>query len=612
LLAVEALTRRGDGMAWCYTQPATKREEELAEQAELMAAEERRRKNGVLWTLARWLSAVGRLLWLLALFSPVALAAVLLSAAAPLVYGRRRRGEGGEGGREESLNRAWLRLLRRTLEIAGPAFIKWGQWAATRHDIFPPNFCKEMELLHSQAPAHSLSHTERAIADAFGFGVTDLFQSFDDIPVASGSIGQIHKAVLSDTGARLTGLHPGRVVAVKVRHPGVSESIERDFGLMLTVAQIAAHLPAMKDLRLAETLEQFAAPLREQVDLAREALHLHAFNFNFRKTKRVSFPVPLYPLVAPAVLVESFETGNHISSYVSAAIASSTNNKSHSNSTASSGDSHRTKISPPKQQYKQSLEDLGEERLYSQLAQLGARTMLHMMILDNLIHADLHPGNILVRLDYLGGEKVKKALYLCQSLIDNLVSAVGIENNPIQLPLNMLQIPRMVLLDAGMATRLSPSDQVNMVGLFESFARLDGRCLADWVLKFAGEAQTCPDPEGFKSRVETTFNQLKSQDVFTTEDTSSGAEALAKVLDIVREYQVTLPGHIASTVVTTLVLEGWSHDLDPKHSTLQEIKRMVAAKEGGFLGWKAWFETAAEMEVIDSTPSFIINDPALG
>lgn len=601
-------------MAWCYTLPATKREEELAEQAELVAAEERRRKNGALWTVARWLSAIGRLLWLLALFSPVALTAILLSAAAPLVYGR---GRGGGGGREEKLNRAWLRLFRKTLEIAGPAFIKWGQWAATRYDIFPPDFCKEMELLHSQAPAHSLPHTERAITCAFGFSVTDLFQSFDDIPVASGSIGQIHKAVLSDTGARLTGLHPGRVVAVKVRHPGVSESIERDFSLMLTIAQIAAHLPAMKDLRLAETLEQFSAPLREQVDLTREALHLHAFNFNFRKTKRVSFPVPLYPLVAPGVLVESFETGEHISSYVAAAVASSINNKLHTNS----GSHHRTKTSPSppktssrtnKQQYKQSLADLGEERLHSQLAQLGARTMLHMMILDNLIHADLHPGNILVRLDYLGGERMKKALYRCQGWIDSILSAVGIDNNPIQLPLNMLQMPRMVLLDAGMATRLSPLDQINMVGLFESFARLDGRCLADWVLKFAGEAQTCPDPEGFKSSVETSFKQLKSQNVFSSDDTSSGAEALAKVLHIVREYQVTLPGHIASTVVTTLVLEGWSHDLDPNHSTLQEIKRMVAAKNSGFLGWKAWFETAAETEVIDSTPSFIINDPALG
>jgi hypothetical protein len=56
-------------------------------------------------------------------------------------------------------------LCRRTLELAGPAFIKWGQWAATRHDLFPPDFCSELEKLHTQAPGHALPHTERAVRE---------------------------------------------------------------------------------------------------------------------------------------------------------------------------------------------------------------------------------------------------------------------------------------------------------------------------------------------------------------------------------------------------------------------------------------------------------------
>jgi predicted unusual protein kinase regulating ubiquinone biosynthesis (AarF/ABC1/UbiB family) len=59
--------------------------------------------------------------------------------------------------------------------------------------------------------------------------------------------------------------HAGTVVAVKVRHPGVSEAMERDFGLMMAAAQAAAALPALRDLRLQDSLKQFAAPLREQV-----------------------------------------------------------------------------------------------------------------------------------------------------------------------------------------------------------------------------------------------------------------------------------------------------------------------------------------------------------
>lgn len=191
------------------------------------------------------------------------------------------------------------------------------------------------------------------MAAAFGFSAADLFSHLDPVPVASGSIGQIHRAVLSGAGARLTGMAEGSVVAVKVRHPGVSEAIERDFALMVAAARAAAALPALRALRLEESLKQFAAPLREQVDLSREGLYLHAFNYNFRAEREVSFPVPLYPLVAPSVLVESFEEGGHISEYVA----------------RGAGAPHN-----------------------SRLARLGARTMLHMLVADNLVHSDLHPG----------------------------------------------------------------------------------------------------------------------------------------------------------------------------------------------------------------------------
>ena len=130
---------------------------------------------------------------------------------------------------------AWVRLLRVTLSLSGPAFIKWGQWAATRHDMFPRDVCTELQKLHSDAPSHDLAHTEREIEESFGFRVEDLFEEFEGEPVASGSIGQIHRCALSDVGARLTGVDRGTVVAVKVRHPGVTRAIQRDFELMLAV-----------------------------------------------------------------------------------------------------------------------------------------------------------------------------------------------------------------------------------------------------------------------------------------------------------------------------------------------------------------------------------------
>ena len=211
--------------------------------------------------------------------------------------------------------KVWLHVVQQTLRQAGPAFIKWGQWAATRPDLFPGDLCSELAQLQSKAPEHSYEHTKITIEKAFGRKISDIFESFEAIPVASGSIAQVHRATLKFQ-------HSGRKVkqpievAVKVRHPGVSESIRRDFVLINAVAKISNVLPALKWLRLDESVQQFSVFMMSQVDLAREAAHLNRFIYNFRRWKNVSFPKPVYPLVHPAVLVETFEQGESVSHFV--------------------------------------------------------------------------------------------------------------------------------------------------------------------------------------------------------------------------------------------------------------------------------------------------------
>lgn len=210
----------------------------------------------------------------------------------------------------------WLDLITWTLQQAGPAFIKWGQWAATRPDLFPEDLCDRLEQLQSSAPEHSGAISLRTVEAAFGRPIAELFSSFDTEPVASGSIAQIHRATLSRAAAELAGCAPGAVVAVKVRHPGVSDIMHRDFVLMQRAAALCSMLPALRELRLEESIRQFGGPLKEQLDLAVEASHLRRFNANFRSWTNVSFPVPLFPLVTNDVLVESFEEGMLITRYV--------------------------------------------------------------------------------------------------------------------------------------------------------------------------------------------------------------------------------------------------------------------------------------------------------
>ena len=89
-----------------------------------------------------------------------------------------------------------LQLVRWTLERAGPAFIKWGQWSATRPDLFPPDVCHALARLHTGAPSHSAAFSRCTVENAFHRPLEDIFDEFDEEPVASGSIAQASGSVI--------------------------------------------------------------------------------------------------------------------------------------------------------------------------------------------------------------------------------------------------------------------------------------------------------------------------------------------------------------------------------------------------------------------------------
>ncbi|XP_054804043.1 ABC1 family protein C21C3.03, mitochondrial isoform X2 [Prosopis cineraria] len=321
--------------------------------------------------------------------------------------------------------KAWLQVVHGTLEKAGPAFIKWGQWAATRPDLFPQDLCTKLSELHSKAPEHSFSYTKKTIERSFGRKISEIFENFEETPVASGSIAQVHRASLKYPGQLAKSL----MVAVKVRHPGVGESIRRDFLIINAVAKISNLFPTLKWLRLDESVRQFAVFMLSQVDLAREAAHLSRFIYNFRQWKDVSFPRPVYPLVHPAVLVETYEHGESVSHYV---------------------------------------DDLqGHERIKTALAHIGTHALLKMLLVDNFIHADMHPGNILVR---MSRKTPHRRLFKSK--------------------------PHVVFLDVGMTAELSGSDRLNLLEFFKAVACRDGRTAAECTLRLSKQ-QNCPNPKAF-------------------------------------------------------------------------------------------------------------------
>ncbi|MCD9641983.1 hypothetical protein HAX54_028546 [Datura stramonium] len=401
-----------------------------------------------------------------------------------------------------SFRKLWLQVVRSTLERAGPAFIKWGQWAATRPDLFTRDLCTELSKLHTKAPEHSFAYTKKTIEKAFGRKISEIFDEFEEKPIASGSIAQVHRASLL---YQYHGREIKRItVAVKVRHPGVGESIRRDFEVINLVAKISKCIPKLKWLRLDESVQQFAVYMMSQVDLAREAAHLSRFIYNFRRWKDVSFPKPVYPLVHPAVLVETFEQGECVSYYVD--------------------------------------ELQGHEKFKSALAHIGTHALLKMLLVDNFIHADMHPGNILVRVTQ--SKSSRKQIFKSK--------------------------PHVVFIDVGMTAELSNNDRIILLEFFKAIARRDGKTVAECTLQMS-KKQNCPNPEAFIKEVKESFDFWGTPEG----DLVHPAECIEQLLEKVRRHRVNIDGNVCTVMVTTIVLEGWQRKLDPDYDIMHTLQTLL-------------------------------------
>ncbi|CAH2047918.1 unnamed protein product, partial [Thlaspi arvense] len=391
-------------------------------------------------------------------------------------------------------------VLRRSLEKAGPAFIKFGQWIATRPDRFSKDLCLELSKLHSNAPEHSFAFTKKTIENAFGRKLSEIFEVFDESPVASGSIAQVHRATLKFQ-------YPGQKiksseVAVKVRHPCVEETMTRDFVIINLAAKLTTFVPGLNWLRLDECVQQFSVYMLSQVDLSREASHLSRFIYNFRGWKDVSFPKPVFPLVHPSVLVESYEHGESVARYVDGSE--------------------------------------GHEWLKAKVAHIGTHALLKMLLIDNFIHADMHPGNILVRKN-----ETQKGLFKSKK-------------------------PHIVFLDVGMTAELSKTDRDNLLGFFKAVARRDGRTAAERTLKLSKQ-QNCPNPQAFVEEVEEAFRFWGTQEG----ELVHPADCMHELFEKMRRHRVNIDGNVSTVMFTTLVLEGWQRKLDPGYDIMRTLQKML-------------------------------------
>jgi aarF domain-containing kinase len=251
---------------------------------------------------------------------------------------------------------AWSYTMR-ALQTAGPAFVKLGQWASTRRDIFSEEFCNSLSQLHSCCHSHQWQDTRRTLEEEFGHDWENILEIADQEPIGSGCVAQVYKGYLKTVKAAETSdLSQGcsestekqttnslfsrlthtlskksrqreRVepevaegptpVAVKVLHPGTVQAMERDMLLMRYGAYWMDWLnPHCHWVALKECFTEFASVMRRQLDMELEARNLQRFQEKLGSNYCVKFPTPLFPYVTKRVLVETFEAGSHISRYM--------------------------------------------------------------------------------------------------------------------------------------------------------------------------------------------------------------------------------------------------------------------------------------------------------
>jgi len=240
--------------------------------------------------------------------------------------------------------------LRLALESLGPIFVKFGQLLSVRPDLIPEDVVAELSKLQDKVPPVPWTEVAATLDAAYGRPHAEVFATFDQVPIASASVAQVHFATLPD----------GREVAVKILRPGIRSVIEKDVGLLYVLAGLVARLTEGRRLRPVEVVAEFEHTMGDELDLLREAGNASQLRRNFADRRLLIVPEVYWDWCNRDVMVMERVDGIPVNA----------------------------------------VERLREAKIDIQrLAREGVEIFFTQVFRDGFFHADMHPGNIFVARD---------------------------------------------------------------------------------------------------------------------------------------------------------------------------------------------------------------------
>lgn len=241
--------------------------------------------------------------------------------------------------------------IRRALEELGPIFVKFGQILSTRQDLLPDDIASELSKLQDQVPPFSGKHARALIEHALQQSIEDCFTQFDETPLASASIAQVHAARMIS----------GEDVVIKVLRPDIEPVIRRDVSLLKYIAGLAERFwRDGKRLRPCEIVCEFEKTIHDELDLMREAANASQLGRNFKDSQLLYVPEIYWPLCRRNVMVMERIYGIPVNNI-------------------------------------DALRNVGVD--LKTLSERGVEIFFTQVFRHNFFHADMHPGNIFVAPD---------------------------------------------------------------------------------------------------------------------------------------------------------------------------------------------------------------------